>query len=1030
MMSFRCRDIVFGLVVVLSLMVQIPAMSPAFAQDKAAVQSRAAMHENYSRLVFDWPGDVPYQLEKQEDGKLSLKFEQAGAIPVGGLAMSDDDNIRAVTLVNGDSDAPEVLIDIPGESRFRHFNIGGRVIIDIYNPAGTAPRALKDGEVKTVNGEIVAAQAPVETPEPSEPEAEPQEGEPANSEDVSAVVTAEEVEEAETTDTLAEVDMSAVISASALDEVREELRPHVLAVSSTEAIGIAVFERYGYLWTVIDRADIPFAPILNGPQVDRFGTMEEFEVQGGLAYRMKLPDDIDLHVYGEGGGLVWRVVISPTSKPENYIPLQRSFTNKRSIRSGIAYWEVDDVTKILELADPMVGDIIRIGTVGRSDLFAGPAQVYPEYNILRSPVGFAVQSKADDLGLAVSERGLEITKPGGLVLTREDELTRHAGAGEMMLLSNVPDPQDSRFTGSQNERRMYHFNRWMMGGEQAIEQNERILMQDMGNKSKSQRTEDVLTLAKMYIANGRGPEALGFLDLASKEVPALTSNAEFLALRGAAYALSHKFELAFRDFSQDVLKDYKELDYWRAFTLAWLEDWRQSMQMLPDDFDIIMTYPIALLERVGVKLAEVALRHGNVNKAEELLAALNQSRPKLMMSTQAGMDYLLGEANRQIGDIKNARKIWNKLLTSMDDFFRARAGLALTMLELQENDDPETMKSAINRLEGLRFAWRGDELEARVNSLLGQLYLEADQYLKGLSIMRDAASMSPGSDIARDITKQMKDSYYSLLTEDPYISSLDAVTVYEEFRELTPGGMQGNRLVQHLAERLVEADLLSRASDVLQHQVDYRLEAEEKARVAMRLAAIYMLDRNPRPALSALNIAEDYYMGVLTGDERKQKREEISLLRARAFSQLDKTEEAIELLDVLPPSREVNHLRADIAWQAGLWQDAAFALKDLILDEDIDVDRPLTPGQANLILNRAVALNLGGDRVELNNMRERYGDLMKDSDRGDLFEIVSRPRKTAILTNRQAVEDLISEVDLFQDFLEAYKDNVAVKLEP
>ena len=44
-------------------------------------------------------------------------------------------------------------------------------------------------------------------------------------------------------------------------------------------------------------------------------------------------------------------------------------------------------------------------------------------------------------------------------------------------------------------------------------------------------------------------------------------------------------------------------------------------------------------------------------------------------------------------------------------------------------------------------------------------------------------------------------------------------------------------------------------------------------------------------------------------------------------------EEAIAYLNAFQPAPDVNRLRADIAWQAGLWEDAAEALDDLVLDQ-------------------------------------------------------------------------------------------------
>ena len=53
-------------------------------------------------------------------------------------------------------------------------------------------------------------------------------------------------------------------------------------------------------------------------------------------------------------------------------------------------------------------------------------------------------------------------------------------------------------------------------------------------------------------------------------------------------------------------------------------------------------------------------------------------------------------------------------------------------------------EEAIAVLEGLRFAWRGDEIEYRVLRELGQLYLQTGDYPAGLRTLKAAAAEFPG----------------------------------------------------------------------------------------------------------------------------------------------------------------------------------------------------------------------------------------------------------------------------------------------
>lgn len=966
----------------------------SFAAESVPV--RLGLHDGYARLVFDWPASAQYTVGQDSDTALVVTFDRAAAADMAGVAAGAAPPVAEVKQLSGAEEKLKVRVGLSAAgAQFRHFKVGNRVVVDIFNPgqraAAAAPPPPEKEKIKEAKQE--------KKPEPEKT--------PAPLVEAKAVppVKAEEIP-APPAKTVIEAAMEAM-----------PFEPHVITLSLTESVGMAAFVRNGHLWVVLDRADILAPPELAGPDPKLFPPFVRYEVQGGIAYRMKLPDGLDVKIYGEGGGLVWRVVLTPQERAVKPAVMDRIFVQGDYVRGATAFWPLLETRKIIDVPDPGVGDILKVVTVAAAGRFTGGAEDFVDFAVMGSAIGMAVMPEADDLEVSLTGNGVQVKRPGGLALSRPKDVTRRQ-LREDVAESVIEAPQDP----AQEMRRIYDFDRWMMGGLQALGQNQRILMSSTVTKDKNGRVQDLLTLAKISIANDRGQEALGFLSYAAEEIPEIAEGAEFRALQGAAYALSGKYELAMQDFTSPQLNDYNELDYWRAFTLSWLEDWQQAKEIMPKDYAVLVGYPKALLEKMGLKLAEVSLRGGDVDTTEKILSVLGKDRDTLKPWTVAGLDYLKGEAHRQSGELDSAMKIWEPLTKGHDDFYRARSGLALAMLQSQTGKI--SRKDALDRLEGLRYAWRGDELEAQINFMTGKLYIEDRQFFKGFGILRDAISMSPDSDISRDITAYMADSFKNIMMEDKDLTPLDAVTVYEEFRELTPVGDEGNRLTQKLAERLVEADLLARAAGILQHQVDYRLQGLEKARIAERLAAIYLLDKTPDKAIAALDAAKPLYEQDAAAESKKSLHN-IELMRARALSQQDKTEEALALLAKFDPAPDVNRLRADIAWQAGLWEDAAEALHDLILDEALDLGRPLADAQAGLILNRSVALNLSGNRVALANMRKRYEESMKKTAQARLFDVVTRPRQSTLLSDRQTLDGLVSEVDMFKDFLEAYKGSNA-----
>lgn len=1003
------------------------AAQPAFAQDQVRV--RTGEHDEYSRLVFDWDAEVEYDLDESKAGLLQIKFKDAAKVserPTKALR-----NISNFTVV---SESPlAVSINVPEDSRSRTFFAGTRLVVDVYNsPSAKAPSTAAAPKVKPKPEPAPEPVKQAAAPEPApEPEAKPEPVKeappkpapapeqvaeevatpnPPPSDDLDAV----EVEPAKTVardGAPPEEELNAPAEEKPVQKITKKLiRPNIIALSSTQSFGLAAFEMNNEIWMVNDQATLTLRPNISGPDVQQILPVQTMDVEGGKAFRVNAPPGS--YVSGEGGGLIWRVVVTPEEHGDDKsIKPVREGVEKGQVRSGRVIWPFEHPRKVLDVLDPVSGVTMKVVTVESTKEFAGKAQDFVDFKTLPSPIGLVIVPKVDDLSVRITDDGVEVSRLGGLAITAEDDARAARSRAQV----------NQKSASGNDAPKIFDFKNWEMGGLDALGENRNVILTSLNDLPEGKKLEDIITLAKMHLANGLAPEALGFLGLARDLLPEIAENPQFRALNAAAKAMVTKSEAAFIDLSQSDLKPYGDVDYWRAFALADLGDWQQAQEVIPKDLSPLRDYPPYLYNRLAIVLAEVALRAGDVASAEVLFDRFEEQKDTLLEPQAAAYDYLKGEAARQRGHTDDTKELWGKLVVGKDDLYRAKAGLALTRLQTEAEEI--SFEQAIDNLERLRYAWRGDDVEAQINYWLGRTYFDAGQYAKGLNILRDAATYASETPLGPRITAEMSDLFSGLFLTDrlEQVSPLDATALYEQFTELVPQGERGDQVVEMLAERLVQADLLGRAIKLLQHQVDHRLNGSEGHRVAVRLAAIQLLDNKPKDAIETLKKATSFLQGLPEEAQTPARYLELSLLRARALSRQGRPDQALALLNDLERSPDVNRLKADIAWNAGYWDDAGEALGDVVLDRNISFTRPLEDFDVALILQRAVALSLAGDRVALANMREKYADLMAQSDKAKTFDVITRARQSSALADRETLMNIVSETDLFADFLNSYR---------
>jgi hypothetical protein len=282
-----------------------------------------------------------------------------------------------------------------------------------------------------------------------------------------------------------------------------------------------------------------------------------------------------------------------------------------------------------------------------------------------------------------------------------------------------------------------------------------------------------------------------------------------------------------------------------------------------------------------------------------------------------------------------------------------------------------------------------------------------------LAAVRASTRLQPNSELSR----QGQDAAAALFAQ-LYLSPkgddlppVDALAMFYEFLELTPIGRRGDEMIRRLADRLVAVDLLDQAADLLQYQVDKRLEGAARAQVAARLAMVYLTNRKPDRALSALRTTR---IADLSGELRQQR----LLLEARAQSDVGRHDLALDIVSNIV-GREAIRLRSDIYWASRRWRESAEQIELYYADRWRDF-KPLNPVEKSDVIRAVVGYALAEDALGLARFREKYAPLMSGEADRVAFETASQPAASNSV-EFALIAKMAASVDTLDGFLREMK---------
>ncbi len=1002
------------------------------AKKRPPVRVRASVQPTFVRFVFEMPDGVSVSSSLAAD-KFSLSFTSPLVFDLADAKIAMPANIQSINQ-KIDGETSRVDIALIGEADVHAFREDKNYVVDVAFEQGQKPKAAKAAppstpaekaaEIVPPTSEQLAKQIAqeVKSVEPKPVEPKPLESKPVESR--SAETKSSELKQADTkpSDVKLREDKPAAVVADVKPEAApakpEIAAPAVVPAdlpasppktsvtdlpSRAPAAGVtvdarltsddfrltfpfasptpaAVFRRSDSIWLVFDTDQT-----IDASAIKREGTwivadVTPMDLPKGRALRIRLSRPQLATMTGDERG--WTLVLADKAlAPPQQLTATRNLTDPSRASVSVSLAKTGQIHRF---NDPDAGDLLLVMTAG------GPArgfmkqQNFVEFSLLESIHGVVVQQKSDDLTAGISSDTLTLSRPGGLTLSTAMTSPERA--------TSVVRP-------------VFDIAEW-----RAYQNAEFIPTRDKLLTAAAQATGPArmpahIDLARFYLARGMSVEAKGILDLALAEVKPGDEDASSLTVHAVASTLAGRSERALADLANPAVAVNIDSQLWKALALSRLRKWAEAREKFKNVEFAITALPVDL-QRIVITEAfraslEVRDYPGAAVRSNDL--DVLGAGPDLA----ASIAVLRGRLAQALGREQDALAAYAAASGSADRQSAAEA--KVREVALRQKREEISDDDALRDLETVAATWRGDSIEVQTQAMLAKLYAAKARYPETFAAVRRANELEPNSEAAR----KMQDDA-SVLFEQIYngakgdeLAPVEALAMFYEFRDLTPIGRRGDEMIRRLADRLVAVDLLDQASELLQYQIDHRLEGSARAQVASRLAMVYLMNRKPERAIGALRTTR---IADLAGEIRQQR----LLLEARAQTDIGRHDLALDIITNVG-GREAIRLRSDIYWASRRWRESAEQIELLYGDRWRDF-QPLSPTEKSDVIRAAIGYALSDDAVGLARFREKYNPKMDgDSDRA-AFDLASKPAK-ANSADFARIAKMAASIDTLDGFL-------------
>ncbi len=728
-------------------------------------------------------------------------------------------------------------------------------------------------------------------------------------------------------------------------------------------VATAVFRRGDAIWIVFDTEVDLRLPI----ELKDGTTVQDVQWthnDGFTAMRITAPSTGSLSVQNDG--LVWRVRLG--GRPLTDQTTDVAITRDDSSGAPSLNVNLAGATRVAWIRDPSVGDRMAIICARGPIKNLKSARTTVEATLSSTAQGVVVEHMTPDVKVVLDGDLISVTRPDGLTLSPLDPNAKPDDSKLEYKNALYPSAVNADWSATPEEGFLARYSELQAAAADEVQ------------GGANAPTKARLALARFLVGQGMSYEAQGMLDLIVKQSARAMDDPQVRGLRVVAKMMTGRFSEAQADLATPSLATDPAARLWASYAEAKGGHYADAVKDFKAGSKALESMPVAWKMKLAAAAAYAALQTQDLKAADGLITyAVNQDGPALEKLSAYLIDAQIIEA---MGDKSRALAVYEAVSRASEDRIAAPAMMHAAMLRFQlgRAKAPETLAA----LDSLRYRWRGDDTELQIISSMGQIYLSLGHYREALEVLRTAGQQFGDKPQAAQIQTSLNQAFRNLFLGGMAdgMQPVEALGLFNDFRDLTPLGADGDEMVRRIVRRLVDVDLLDQAGAFLQYQIDNRLQGVAKASVASDLAAIYLMDHDPQKALQVLWNTRTTLLPKSVMQERR-------VLEARALVELGQPDKALDSLgnDMSPEGSDV---RADVYWAQKDWGKAAAVLEKQLGDR-YKKDNPLSLVDEGRLIRAGVAFSLLKDQASLTRLNERWNKFAATASSPDAMRVALAP---------------------------------------